>query len=47
MLDVIGPVIRKYNGIELEDILWIFKNSNDAVMAALACRKTIKEYNAD
>ena len=29
----------------LEDVLWIFENSNDAVQAALIMRSLLKSYN--
>ncbi len=30
-LDVVRPVIARYEGIELEDSLWIFENSTNAL----------------
>jgi hypothetical protein len=44
-LDIIRPVLRKNNGIELEDVLWIFKDSTDALKSAIEMRNTMKEYN--
>lgn len=44
-LRLIRPVIARYNGIELEDSLWIFENSTCALGAALSMRKALKKYN--
>ncbi len=45
-LDIIRPVILKNNGIELEDVLWIFEDSTDALKSAVDIRNSMKEYNA-
>ena len=44
-LECIRPVIARYQGIELEDSLWIFENSTCALGAALAMRKALRRYN--
>ncbi len=44
-LDVVRPVLEMYNGIELEDVLWIFKNPVDALQAVLHQKKELKKYN--
>ena len=37
-LDLVRPILWKYGGKELEDILWIFKDSNEAIKAGLVMR---------
>jgi hypothetical protein len=46
-LDIVKPAIERWNGIALEDSLWIFEDSVDAVRAALAMQRTLKSYNAN
>ncbi len=44
-LDVVRPVLEMYNGIELEDVLWIFKDPVDGLQAVLHVKKELKKYN--
>ena len=44
-LDVVRPILRMYNGIELEDVLWIFKDPVDALQAVLHMKKELAKYN--
>lgn len=44
-LKVVRPVIARFNGIELEDSLWIFEHSIQALGAALSMRRALKKYN--
>ena len=45
-LDCVRPIIARYEGIELEDSLWIFENSSCALGAAISMRKALKKYNS-
>ncbi len=44
-LSLCRPILKSHGGIELEDVLFIFSNSQDALSAALEMRARIAEYN--
>ena len=44
-LDVIRPIMERNNGIELEDVLWTFKDPADALVAVLQMKLHLKKYN--
>lgn len=45
-LEYIKPEIQRYDGIALEDSLWIFEDSCDALRAAMAMQKALANYNS-
>ena len=44
-LSIVRPIFHQYHAIELEDELFIFYETSDAVLAALAAKDAIKHYN--
>ena len=44
-LEEIRPVLTARGGIELEDVLWIFKRPQDALIAVMEMKETIALYN--
>jgi len=40
-LKELRPILQKNNGIEEEDVLWLFDDSNDAVKAAIAMKQRL------
>jgi class 3 adenylate cyclase len=44
-LQVVEPEIERHEGIQLEDSLWIFENSCDALKAAMSMQKALINYN--
>ena len=46
-LDIIRPVLVKFNAIPLEDVLYVFNSPSDALAAALAARQTIEAWNTN
>ena len=45
-LDLLRPVLLKYNAIPLEDVLYVFKSPSDALAASFAAKQTIALFNA-
>ena len=44
-LDIVQPMIQKLGGIDVEDSLWIFKDSNRALQSALDMQRKLASYN--
>jgi class 3 adenylate cyclase len=44
-LDVIRPAILSCNGIELEDVLWMFDDPVDALKAAIKTKMVMASFN--
>jgi len=42
---IVRPAFRAFNGNELEDILWTFKDPLDAVKGVLRFKNLLREYN--
>ena len=42
---MVTPILTEMNGIALEDVLWIFKDSTDAVKAAVKLKAALVKYN--
>ena len=45
-LALLRPIFAKFNAAELEDVLYIFKESADAVNAVLAVKERVESFNA-
>jgi len=45
VLKLVRPVLRSCNGVELEDVLWTFTDSVDALKAALKMKKAMASFN--
>ena len=46
-LDILRPVLSKFNAIALEDVLYVFTSPSDALAASLAARQTVENWNED
>jgi class 3 adenylate cyclase len=42
---VINPILKEHNGIDLEDVLWVFPDPVNAVKAVLKMKTAIEQYN--
>lgn len=45
--DFFRPIVSAHSGTLVEDVLWLFKDPHDAVLAALATRKALGEHNSE
>jgi len=43
--EMLSPILQRYNAIPLEDVLHVFEDPTDAVMACVAMRNRIRMYN--
>jgi class 3 adenylate cyclase len=46
-MDVLKPILLKFNAIPLEDVLYVFTSPSDALAAALASKQMINEFNME
>jgi len=44
-LKMIEPILKKYKGTDLEDVLWIFEDSDNALKSAIEIKNMFLEYN--